>query len=414
MRKKFVLPYCLVAMIAVSPFTVAPIAHAESAEQTLNSAVVAGQTRQAGAYGDGRAGSVELNSTTVLPVPPLTFTQTMALSQGQFGPLSYGTQGYGAQGYGAQAQPAANGWTSGTFAPQAINARNSTPDAYADLLFVPTPADESIVLPTAASALAFAPLSEPTSTPLVLREATPPRETTPDVKGKAASSQTVASIQRARAALNSPDFQREVSTAVVVPQSKTLQAEMNRAMVWYQGRAKSTMRVALEREARMQDDLDQIFEEADLPTWLTGIAVVEAGFNPSAVAPSKHSGLWQFSAESARHFGLTVNSKVDQRLDAEASTRAAARMLKFLHKRYGDWPLAMAAFNVGHGRVDRALAVKPNASLGALVDAGLVPRQTLTNVARYLAAASILESPASYGFAKPDSELEAINLTNLR
>lgn len=403
MRKRFVLPYCLVAMIAVSPFTDAPIAHAESAEQMLNSAVVAGQTRQAGAYGDGRAGSVELNSTTVLPVPPLTFTQSMALSQGQFGPISYSTQGYG-----ALAQPVNNGWTSGTFAPQAINVRNSTPDAYADLLFVPTPADESIVLPLAASAQALSPLADPTSTPLVLRDAMP------EVKRKAASSQTVASIQRARAALNSPDFQREVTSAVVVPRSKTLQAEMNRAMAWYQGRAKSTMRVALEREARMQSELDQIFEEADLPTWLTGIAVVEAGFNPSAVAPSKHKGLWQFSAESARHFGLTVNGKVDQRLDAEASTRAAARMLKFLYKRYGDWPLAMAAFNLGHGRVDRALAVKPNASLGALVDAGLVPRQTLTNVARYLAAASILESPASYGFARPTTELEAINLTNLR
>lgn len=98
----------------------------------------------------------------------------------------------------------------------------------------------------------------------------------------------------------------------------------------------------------------RIFREAGLPEELVWQAEVESSWNPSARSPAGAAGLYQFMAPSAEENGLKT-SPVDQRLDAMLCAGAAARYLKKLHGRFGDWALALAAYNTGPGRVNKLL-----------------------------------------------------------
>ena len=102
-----------------------------------------------------------------------------------------------------------------------------------------------------------------------------------------------------------------------------------------------------------------IFEEAlereGLPLELRYLPVIESALNPDAVSRAGAAGLWQFMLPTARGFGLEINTLVDERRDPVTSTQAAAKYLRQLHDIYGDWSLAIAAYNCGPGNVNKAL-----------------------------------------------------------
>jgi hypothetical protein len=135
----------------------------------------------------------------------------------------------------------------------------------------------------------------------------------------------------------------------------------------------------------------RIITDAGLPTSLALLPVVESGYKVNARGYSGDVGLWQFRSPTARQFGLVVNREKDERLHPYHATRAAARYLRALHRRYGDWPLALAAYNAGTVRIDRGLAARPGSDLWELVQAGYVPRMTRDHVARFLAVARIVD-----------------------
>jgi len=148
---------------------------------------------------------------------------------------------------------------------------------------------------------------------------------------------------------------------------------------------------SLARGASYMSDLCAILAEYGLPSSLALLPVVESGFWPNAKGRADERGLWQLRRATARRFGLVVNGHRDDRVNPERATRGAARYLRFLRARYGDWPLALAAYNAGEHRVDRALARDPDADFWRLADHGALPRTSREYVPRFLAVVRMTE-----------------------
>jgi soluble lytic murein transglycosylase-like protein len=116
-------------------------------------------------------------------------------------------------------------------------------------------------------------------------------------------------------------------------------------------------------DAPLPDRIRRILRDEGLPESLIALAQVESGMNPAALSPKGARGMWQLMPETARHFGLVVDARRDDRLDPIKSTLAAARYLKLLYSRWEDWNLAFAAYNAGPGAVERAAGGAESGSL---------------------------------------------------
>ena len=146
-----------------------------------------------------------------------------------------------------------------------------------------------------------------------------------------------------------------------------------------------------ERQAEYLPRLQPLVAGGGLPPSLALLPAIESGFRPRARGRAGEGGLWQLRPATARRFGLVVTRKQDERFIPERATRAAVRYLRFLYARYGDWSLALAAYNAGEGRIDRALARRPRASFWGLANAGLIPRSNREYVPRFLALVRLHE-----------------------
>jgi membrane-bound lytic murein transglycosylase D len=133
---------------------------------------------------------------------------------------------------------------------------------------------------------------------------------------------------------------------------------------------------------QLAPSLRRIFEQEGIPPALIWLAEVESAFNPAARSPVGAAGLYQFMPATASRFGLTTTPP-DQRLDPERSARAAARYMRVLYKRFSDWPLVIAAYNAGEGRVGRTLS--QNRAKGFEEIAGSLPLETRMYVPRVAA-----------------------------
>ena len=140
---------------------------------------------------------------------------------------------------------------------------------------------------------------------------------------------------------------------------------------------------AFERLQILRPRLEPILVSEGVPKDLVAVVLVESGAQPMAISPREARGLWQFIPETARQYGLTVSIDKDERIQLEASTRAAARYLRDLYARFGDWPLALAAYNAGQQAVEDALrAGGPH----------LLPQETRGYVPAVLAAMELLDA----------------------
>jgi hypothetical protein len=128
-----------------------------------------------------------------------------------------------------------------------------------------------------------------------------------------------------------------------------------------------------------------------LPPGIALLPALESGFRPRVRGPRGSVGLWQLQAATARHLGLVVNRRRDDRLDPARATRAAVRYLDLLHRRYGDWALALAAYNAGPARVDRALRRRPGATYWELVETRSLPPVSRDYVPRFVAILRVVE-----------------------
>jgi membrane-bound lytic murein transglycosylase D len=156
----------------------------------------------------------------------------------------------------------------------------------------------------------------------------------------------------------------------------------------------------LKRSARYFPYIEAELRRAGLPDDLKYVAVVESALLPRAYSWAHASGIWQFIADTARSYGLRVTTAWDERRDPARSTAAALAYLRDLHASLEDWPLALAAYNAGEGRVRDAMSRQGVATYYQLA----LPLETERYFFRILAAKLVLEDPEHYGFEVPPEE----------
>ncbi|MCG3881200.1 LysM peptidoglycan-binding domain-containing protein [Psychrobacter sp. Ps3] len=142
-------------------------------------------------------------------------------------------------------------------------------------------------------------------------------------------------------------------------------------------------------------------ERRNIPTELALLPVIESSYDPSGTSSAAAAGLWQFIPSTGRIYGLNQSSTYDGRRDVIESTRAAYDFLTALHNQFGSWELALAAYNAGPGRVQKA--IDANAARGLPTDywSLRLPTETMNYVPRFLAVAEIVANPSQFGVYLP-------------
>jgi membrane-bound lytic murein transglycosylase D len=167
---------------------------------------------------------------------------------------------------------------------------------------------------------------------------------------------------------------------------------------YFSNRGRGTFERAFARSGRYHDMMVSILKQEGVPQDLIYLAQAESGFHPLAVSRVGARGIWQFMASRARGYGLQHNMWVDDRQDPEKSTRAAAHHLKDLYAQFGDWYLAMAAYNSGPGTVQAAVRRTGYADFWELYRRNVLPKETRNYVPIILAMTIVSKNLSQYGF----------------
>ncbi|HYC30739.1 MAG TPA: LysM peptidoglycan-binding domain-containing protein [Gemmatimonadales bacterium] len=177
---------------------------------------------------------------------------------------------------------------------------------------------------------------------------------------------------------------------------------------FFLGKGRSRMGIWLNRLPGYEPMIRERLAREGMPGDLVYLALIESGFSNTATSRARAVGMWQFMKGTAKHYGLRVDSWVDERRDPYRATDAAARHLRDLSRRFGSLYLAAAAYNAGSGRVSRGLKRLPgddedplasDATFFRLYDTKLIRRETKDYVPKLIAAALIAKQPEKYGFA---------------
>ncbi len=183
--------------------------------------------------------------------------------------------------------------------------------------------------------------------------------------------------------------------------------DINNALVskhvgYYSTRPEYLARISV-RASRYMHHIVQELEKRNMPTELALLPVIESAFNPQAYSSADAAGMWQFVPGTGRDYNLKQNMFKDERRGVLASTDAALSYLQRLYGMFGDWPLALAAYNWGEGNVLKA--IKKNQALGKPTDyeslADLMPAETRNYVPKLQAVKNIVANPAQYNVALP-------------
>jgi membrane-bound lytic murein transglycosylase D len=168
-------------------------------------------------------------------------------------------------------------------------------------------------------------------------------------------------------------------------------------ITYFSGRGRGTLESALIRSGRYEDMIRRVLKQEGVPQDLIYLAQAESGFHPLALSRVGARGIWQFMASRARGYGLQRDWWVDDRQDPEKATRAAARHLKDLYQQFGDWYLAMAAYNSGPGTVQSAVKRTGYADFWELYRRNVLPKETRNYVPIIVAVTIMAKNPGQYG-----------------
>ncbi|MGB4361936.1 MAG: transglycosylase SLT domain-containing protein [Rhodoferax sp.] len=171
--------------------------------------------------------------------------------------------------------------------------------------------------------------------------------------------------------------------------------------LWYSSRPDYVARMT-ERGSKYLFYIVEELERRDMPSELALLPFIESAFNPQAVSSAKAAGMWQFMPATGKYFDLKQNMFRDDRRDVIESTRAALDYLQKLYGMFGDWHLALAAYNWGEGSVQRALKKAKKAGTGTGYDALTMPMETRMYVPKLQAVKNIVANPQSFRVALPE------------
>jgi membrane-bound lytic murein transglycosylase D len=207
---------------------------------------------------------------------------------------------------------------------------------------------------------------------------------------KKVTTEEVAQLEEAKSAI---DFGFKTNTLI--------QQHIN----YWQGRGRGTMESGLRHSGRFLPMARSIFRKVGVPEDIAWLGQIESAWKPNAYSYAAASGLWQFIPSTGSRYGLRQTAWVDERNSFEKATEASARYLKWLHERYNNWELAIAAYNTGEGNVDRAISRAGTADFWAIYP--YIAQQTRDYVPNILATILIAKNPEKYGFRgiRPDAPL---------
>lgn len=171
-------------------------------------------------------------------------------------------------------------------------------------------------------------------------------------------------------------------------------------------RGQAIARTWAQKVGRYTPAMKAVFTRFSLPTDLVYLSLIESGHNPTIFSPAGAAGLWQFIPESGRIYGLTVDRWVDERLDPQRSTEAAARYLSDLRRRFGSWELAMAAYNMGQTGLLRVMRQYNTNDFWRLTEyEAALPWETTLYVPKIQAIAIVMNNRKAFGLADIEPDL---------
>ena len=180
------------------------------------------------------------------------------------------------------------------------------------------------------------------------------------------------------------------------------------------GRGRRILTYGVQRSGRYKALIHRVLDEEGVPQELIYLAQAESGFQPRAVSRKKATGMWQFMRARGQQYGLGQSPYFDDRLDPEKATRAAARHLRDLYQHFGDWYLAMAAYDCGPVTVDRAVERTGYADFWELRNRNVLPKETIGYVPAILAMTIIMKNAKEYGMdgieGDPPLEYESVEI----
>jgi membrane-bound lytic murein transglycosylase D len=210
--------------------------------------------------------------------------------------------------------------------------------------------------------------------------------------------------------LNKSDGDPDDDIAPLEQQSRRdLDFEMNNRIQWwvkrFTGPDRSYFRSELANFDTVRPTMEKIFASYGIPKDMVYLCMIESGGRPNAISPSGATGYWQFTADTARNYKLTVNSWVDERRDIIKSTHAAAKYLKSLYAIFNDWLLASAAYNAGEGNLYRIMKDHPEINTFWDISHHMpIKHETLDYIPKLIATIVLAKNRAYYGLNEADKK----------
>lgn len=189
-------------------------------------------------------------------------------------------------------------------------------------------------------------------------------------------------------------FEDEVTYDVPIVLNETVEDYIS----YFQTRIKDRFALWLSRSGKYLPAMREIFRQHGLPEDLVYVALIESGFNPYAYSRARAAGAWQFIRSTGKIYGLRIDEWVDERRDPIKATHSAARYLKDLFARFGSWPLALASYNAGENKIERAIARAKTDDYWDIRTTRHIRAETKGYVPKFMAATIIAKDPERFGF----------------